>query len=170
MNNLEFFGLTDGCSRYADICQHKCCQQDSACEGDINPGNYLLIYPREMDDRGDRICSHIKIVSGNFNGGSLGFCDAKKIDQSKCDIHQNYKTLDCRSYPFAPAFINEKLVLIVDKRCPIVQEKELNRKNLDELYKKALLAWEQVIFKNEKAEKWIKSLNLSTYELYECKK
>ena len=169
MSSINFSGITDSCGCYADECKYKCCQQDPGVEGEINPGNYLLIYPEELIGETAAMCGHIKIVKDNFNGGSLGFCDAEKIDQSKCNLNTNYKTLDCRSYPFAPAFLAEKLVLIADNRCPVVREKELNRKELDQLYDATLTAWQEVSFKNDKVIKWIKSLHLPSYELYEIK-
>lgn len=167
MNNQTSFGLIDGCGYYSKICRYKCCQQDLDCAGEINPGNYLLIYPGELADQSIPMCDHIKVISEDFNGGSLGFCDASKIDQSKCSEYKNYKTLDCRSYPFAPAYINKELVLIADERCPIIQEKELNRDKLNKLYDETLLAWQQVILENEAVIKWILLLNLPSYKLYE---
>ena len=158
------------CGQYANACNYKCCQQDSGGESELSPGNYLLIYPEELADKSESICKHIKLVSDNFYGGSLGFCDAKIIDQSGCCTSKNFKPLDCRSYPFVPAFINQELVLIADKRCPIVQERELNKKKLDELYQGVISAWRRAVLKNEKVAGWIKSLDLPTYELYESEK
>ena len=73
MNNQTSFGLIDGCGYYSKICRYKCCQQDLDCAGEINPGNYLLIYPGELADQSIPMCDHIKVISEDFNGGSLGF-------------------------------------------------------------------------------------------------
>lgn len=167
VSDSSFSGKLDLCKRYSEICEFKCCDQDGKSNAIQCPANCLLIYPGELDSVDVKFCKHIDVLCADYNFGKLGCCNGDYSFKSKCDIKNNYKTLDCRSYPFAPAVVNSKLVLLADSRCPIILEKNLNKEYLNALYAAVIAEWKYVIESNKKIIYWIKMLDLPTYSLYE---
>jgi hypothetical protein len=160
---LENSGTISACSSCSNICHYHCCKQQLPRDGENpDPSNSLLLYPGEWETQSKERKQHIRIMA-NHVGGKLGYCDAEKIDQSQCAPLRNFKPLDCKSYPFFPAFVNNELVLLKDRRCPLTPE---NEDHLDEHYLIVLKTWKRLITENPQIAIWIMSLSLPDYDVY----
>lgn len=149
----------NNCQNCKNICHFRCCDQSLEKNESISPENSILLFPGEYESVSDKINKdHIEIRK-NFFGGFLGFCNPNVLNQKVCSLNNNFKPLDCSSYPFFPAIVNENLELTADvKRCPIC---------LDELvshYFKIKKLWEN-LSKDKKIREWIKNIKLDGYEL-----
>lgn len=149
--------ITD-CVSLGHICSFDCCNQDSPDEP-TRPESSILLYPGEIEAVAADRRSHIVITLDGFNGGKLGYCNPTILNQSECDPERNFKPLDCQSYPFAPAFKDGSLILVVDrKRCPLGLEA------LRAHYGSILEKWREVVRKNSNVRQWIEALDLNGYE------
>lgn len=149
--------ITD-CTLLKHICGFDCCHQDSSDEP-IRPESSLLLYPGELESVVAEKRRHIIVTLDDFNGGKLGYCNPIILNQSACDPKNNLKPLDCQSYPFAPAFRNGNLILLVDrKRCP------LGLGALREHHGSILKKWEEIIQKKSDVRRWVEALDLNGYE------
>ncbi len=158
---VEFTGKISACLKHSSICHFDCCCQNNPSLGELPiPASSLLLAPEELD--GKMRIGHILITRDNYFGGSLGFCDATKIDQSKCDSSLNYKSLDCRSYPFFPRLVNNKLVLYKDSHCPLG---EVDSSELQKIYPRVFSLWMETL-KNPNIRQWINQVKLPSYRLY----
>ena len=154
-------GKIEACIACSSQCGFGCCHQAKPGEPDFGPESSLLLYPGELDDVDPELRAHILIIQAAYNGGQLGYCDREHFDQASCDPSQNYKPLDCQSYPFAPAFIGGDLVLVVDDhRCP------LPGRILDAHYRSTLAKWQTVLDTNKSVRTWVEALNLKGYSPY----
>lgn len=94
-------------------CAYRCC--------DFQQGNYIATYPGELEraQAGGASIKHLKVLSKDEHGGERVKCTAR--DTETCD--GGYKPLDCASYPFFPASLDDKgrvTALIKGKKCPLV--------------------------------------------------
>lgn len=157
----EFTGKISACLRYSSICHFDCCRQNNPSLSELPiPASSLLLVPGELN--GKIGIDHILITRDNYFGGSLGFCDSTKIDQSKCDSSLNYKPLDCRSYPFFPRLIDNQLVLYKDSRCPLGKVDSLE---LHKIYPGVFSLWAETL-ENPNIRRWVNQVELPNYRLY----
>jgi hypothetical protein len=146
------------CSVYSKKCHYRCCNQAKPEDIDFSPKNSLLLYPGELKIA----CSQEKsnqhiVISGNYKRGNLAYCNFKSFNQSQCTIENNFKPLDCLSYPFFPFIINDCLELSIDvERCPLSN----NFKILFLHYRYIKQEWEKVIFSIPEVKRWIKQIGL----------
>ncbi len=155
-------GKIEGCTECSRECHYGCCHQLKAHDPSFGPQNSIMLYPGEWESvRGDTR-RHLLITLDDYNGGKLAYCDRENFDQSACNPTNNFKPLDCESYPFAPAFEGNELCLHVDRqKCPL---------SVDQLrahYVTILAKWREVIGTNPAVEKWVRSLDLADYVRYE---
>lgn len=151
--------ITD-CVSLKHVCGFDCCNQDSSDEP-IRPESSILLYPGELESVVAEKRKHIIITLNDFNHGKLGYCDPIILNQSACDPEKNFKPLDCQSYPFAPAFRNGDLILLVDrKRCPLGLEA------LRAHHESILEKWREVVQKSFNVKQWIEALDLNGYEKF----
>ena len=154
-------GKIDACISCSSQCGFGCCHQAKPGEADFGPESSLLLYPGELDEVDPELRAHILITQEAYNGGQLGYCDREHFDQASCDPSRNYKPLDCQSYPFAPAYVDGELVLLVDDvRCP------LPKRILDAHYRGTLAKWQAVIDRNPTVRTWVENLHLKGYSPY----
>jgi hypothetical protein len=155
------------CNKYSKICHYKCCSQDlPSKKKKIEPHNCFLIYPNEIAETDNKYKRHIKILKNNFQGGKLGYCNPEVINQADCNEINNFKSIDCKSYPFFPVFINNTLGLLIDSRCPLFNISTADKKYLLIHYDLTIKLWKSAIKKNPKIKKWIMSIKLPTYQVY----
>lgn len=153
-------GQIADCINLGHICGFDCCNQD-APGGVARPESSLLLYPGELEAVVADRRRHIVVTLDDFNGGKLGYCNPAVLSQSACSPEVNFKSLDCQSYPFAPAFSDGELILLVDKRrCP------LSLASLMAHHRSILDKWGMVVQKNPEARRWIEMLNLQGYEKF----
>lgn len=156
LNNIG--GQIAECTALSHICSFNCCNQDSPNEP-TKPESSILLYPGEIESVAAERKRHIIITLNDFHGGKLGYCDPTILNQSECNPEKNFKPLDCRSYPFAPAFRNGALILLVDRRrCP------LGLKALRAHHGLILEKWKEIIQKKSDVRQWIEALDLNGYE------
>jgi len=149
------------CAKYAHICKYKCCDQSREKGERIKHNNAILLYPGEYE-AAKKYRKHILVLK-EFNRGKLRYCDRANFDQSKCSDRANFKPLDCKSYPFFPAIIEGKLILLKDSGCPISVTSEDLRRHHNE----ALSLWKSLVEKRPDITEWIKSLRLDGYVRYD---
>lgn len=120
------------------------------------------MYPGEWDQEPNERKEHIIISDDNDHGGKLGYCDKENFDQSQCNPLQNFKPLDCHSYPFFPVIVDGQLKLSIDsKRCPLSKDIE----KLRDHYRFILSEWLKAIENDESVKTWIESISLDGYEV-----
>jgi len=78
------------------LCPHQGCGF-TCCE--FNQGNYIVLYPGELEATDAASLEHLEIIDDDYYGGARAICHAK--DTGTCDC--GYKPLDCATYPFFPA-------------------------------------------------------------------
>ncbi|MFH1284104.1 MAG: hypothetical protein ABIH78_00755 [Candidatus Peregrinibacteria bacterium] len=155
---INIGGQISDCAPLSHICSFDCCNQDSPSEPP-RPESSILLYPGEIEAITTERKRHITITLDDFNGGKLGYCNPAILNQATCNPENNFKPLDCQSYPFAPAFGGGSLILLVDrKRCP------LGLGALRTHYESILEKWREAIQKNSYVRQWIESLDLNGYE------
>lgn len=134
-------GIIKACDKYLLICKYDCCKFTN---------NYILLYPGEYEKSKENK-NHIKIIDDNYFGGKKAICFhiCKKDD---------FKPLDCRSYPYFP-IINEngKLEIIKGKKCPLTENDLLDHK------KQFTNIWNKII-ENEEILEWLKKVELIGYK------
>lgn len=151
-------GQIEDCVNLGRICSFDCCNQD-APDDVARPESSLLLYPGELEAVVADRRKHIVVTLNDFNGGKLGYCDPIILDRFTCDLETNFKSLDCQSYPFAPAFSNGELILLVDRRrCP------LSLASLMSHHRSILDKWKMVAQGNPEVRRWIEMLSLRGYE------
>jgi len=154
-------GQIVGCTECSDICHYRCCDQSKAGDPDFSHENSILLYPGEWESVAEETRKHLLITMGNFNGGKLAYCDRDNFDQSKCHPLNNFKPLDCETYPFAPVIRDGKLNLIIDSsRCPLPVSQLENHA----IY--ILKRWQEAIDQNPDVTQWISALDLPHYIPY----
>lgn len=158
-------GKLTSCASKSLECCYRCCDQDGRpqAESDINIQNYILMYPGEYEENDTR-CHHLESIC-NFAGGVLARCRGEDFDQSSCNPEQNYKPLDCRSYPFFPCYSHkEQLGLVVDKRCPLYIDEDPQMCRHSEV---VLNEWQKVVADRSEVGLWIARISLKGYVVYE---
>lgn len=157
----KFSGKVSYCLKHSAICNFDCCcHSNPKINESIIPQSSILLAPGEL--KGKQGTNHIFITMNNYFGGSLGFCDPEKIDQSQCDSSLNYKPLDCQSYPFFPRLIDGLLVLYKDSRCPLGEKNPIE---LQKMYSKVISLWSEII-KDPNVQIWVNQVELLSYRLY----
>lgn len=156
-------GKISKCSLFSKQCEYRCCDQDEPKRGEkINHENYIMLHPGEWESA---ILSkkHIEIVDDNFFGGKLGRCKKDCFDQSNCSSDNNFKSMDCKTYPFFPRIDKSgNVILVIDgSRCPLSK-----KDGLDEHYSMILFKWNKVISKEPQVRDWILSFDLKGYRPY----
>lgn len=131
-------------------CGFRCCE--------FNQGNYIVLYPGELEAAQKRSESvkHLEILELD-NGGYKAVCRAQ--DTSCCD--SGYKPLDCQSYPFFPS-INPLTQRIVagtkGKKCP------LSLAMITEHREWVLRSWDHLAQERPEIVAWLKKVKLVGYE------
>ncbi|MDD4352144.1 MAG: hypothetical protein PHU71_04145 [Candidatus Gracilibacteria bacterium] len=162
MENTENKGYILGCQNNSDICHYRCCDQSTTTSYDFCQENAILLYPGEWEKEVKERKKHILISDDDNHTGKLGYCDKENFDQSQCNPLQNFKPLDCHSYPFFPVIADGKLKLAIDsKRCPLSKDIQ----QLREHYRFILNEWMRVVGNNEKVKTWIGNISLDGYEI-----
>ena len=106
----------EACSNMSSICEFKCCNQTH------NTHSYFVImYPGEYESS-QLPKEHIEILDERY-GALIGRCLYSIYERKNCNGNNNFKPLDCCSYPFFPSIKNDQLILKVDfVRCPLSRE------------------------------------------------
>jgi hypothetical protein len=73
-----------------DGCGFKCCHFDQ--------GNYIVLYPGELDAVPPEATRHLEIIDPDYCGGQKAVCTLSGHQ----DCGGGYKPLDCRTYPYFP--------------------------------------------------------------------
>lgn len=156
-------GQIVGCKECSSICHYRCCDQARSADApDFGPENAVLLYPGEWEAVSEEMRRHFIITMDNFNRGKLAYCDRENFDQSQCHPLRNFKSLDCESYPFAPAIRDGKLQLVIDSgRCPLPVQQ------LDKHAKYVLKRWQEAMDKNPAVAEWISALEMPHYVSYD---
>lgn len=151
-------GKIFSCVEASAICGYRCCDQDvPVVDEDVNPMDYILMYPGEFNPADPRQ-QHLTPV-GDYNGGVLARCEKECFDQSQCHPNQNYKPLDCMSYPQMPVPTDGKLSLVKDSRCPLTAG-DIPPSQSSAIVQK----WQEAILANRDVLGWLSSLSLEGYE------
>lgn len=149
----------NSCQKCKNICHFRCCDQSLEKNESISPENSILLFPGEYESVSEKINKNHIEIRANFFGGFLGFCNPNVLNQKACSLNNNFKPLDCSSYPFFPTIVNGNLELTADiKRCPICLDELVNH------YFKIKKLWEN-LSKDKKIREWIKNIKLNGYEL-----
>ncbi|MGX9725973.1 MAG: hypothetical protein ACTFAK_01250 [Candidatus Electronema sp. VV] len=154
-------GLISGCQKMSTTCQYRCCDQSKVTSDDFCQENSILMYPGEWEKQDSKKRDHILVSDDNFYGGKLGYCDKEHFDQSKCDPLKNFKSLDCRSYPFFPVFEEEILKLAIDERCPLPRDTEELRQH----YRFILNEWRKITEESEEIRRLINKISIDGYKI-----
>lgn len=143
---IQNFGIIKDCENHISQCKCKCCNFND---------NYIVLYPGEFEATKQKK-NHIKIIDDNYFGGKKAIC----IRTCKED---EFKPIDCRSYPFFPKINNQgKIEIIKGSKCPLKKEElAIHKKNFNEIW--------NLLIKNKDISDWIKKIELIGYELYEIK-
>jgi len=138
---IQDFGLIKDCEKHVSQCKCICCKFDD---------NYIVLYPGEFETTKLKK-GHIKIIDDNYFGGKKAIC------LRPCN-EDDFKPLDCKSYPYFPK-INEKgeLKIIKGSKCPLNEEELISHKKIfSEI-------WDYLI-KNKEIFEWLKKIELIGYE------
>jgi len=142
INNLiQNFGIIKNCDNHISQCKCKCCKFDN---------NYIILYPGEFENTKLKK-DHIKIIDENYFNGKKAICVRPcKIDE--------FKPLDCKSYPYFPKIngIGE-LKIIKGTKCPLTEEELV-------IHKKRFLEIWDFLLKNEEIYEWVNAVDLIGYK------
>lgn len=127
-------------------CAFKCCQ--------FQQGNYIVMYPGEVEEAQERNQSLNHLELTPYHGGYKAICRAK--DTSTCD--GGYKPLDCQSYPFFPTVKGTSLhINLKGEKCPLT----LLHLRTHQIWVKK--KWENLILRAPIVSEWIKKVVLVGY-------
>ena len=158
MNNK---GIIKGCEQLASICNYRCCDHNiDYLDQPAKPIDSILLYPGEWEGVSADRKKHLIIVNEDFHGGKLAYCNRHCFDQSKCDPENNFKPLDCFTYPLLPQFVDNQLQFAKDfLRCPLTARPE----RLVEHEQSIAPIWELLTQYNQRISTWMKALSLKGY-------
>jgi hypothetical protein len=129
------------CEKYIPLCKCKCCKFEN---------NYIVLYPGEIESTKLRK-EHIKIIDDNYFGGKKAIC-------LKPCREDEFKPLDCKSYPYFPMINKIGLMKILKaSKCPLKEYELVDHKI------KFLEIWDLFI-KNETINEWLKKIELIGYD------
>jgi len=140
--SIEKFGLIEACKKHAPQCHHMCCSFAD---------NYIVLYPHEYETAKSNK-SHLQIIDEDYFGGKKAIC------VRPCSKN-DFKPLDCRSYPFFPR-VNEQgeIEVLRGRKCPLKTEELVNHR------REFLKVWRALI-KDSMLLQWIKNIELVGYEV-----
>ena len=143
-NQIQNFGIIKNCDNHISKCKCKCCKFDK---------NYIVLYPGEIESTKQNK-THLKIIDDNYYNGKKAIC----LRPCKND---DFKPIDCRSYPFFPK-INERGVIniLISVKCPLKKEELVNHKN------KFFKIW-KLLTKDKEIYDWINKVKLIGYKSLE---
>ena len=126
------------------------------CCCDFSAGNYIVLYPGELNaavDRGETV-AHLA-VRPSSDGGHRAICHAG--DKGTCD--GGYKPLDCASYPLFPSIDarGDVTVDLTGQKCP------LRLRLLDAHSAWVRQAWVRLAQRSQAVADWIASVHLIGY-------
>jgi len=135
------FGKIDACKKEVLNCKYKCCTFSK---------NYIVLYPNELEDS-KKNKSHIKIIDDNYHGGKKAIC----LRQCRKD---DFKPLDCKSYPLFP-FFNEvnDIQFLFGSKFPLLSKDLIVHK----IY--CLREWKNLLT-DDRIYNWLKNIKLIGYE------
>ena len=142
--SISTFGIIKDCEIHILHCKRICCKFYD---------NYIVLYPGEFEKTKQKK-DHIKIIDDNYFSGK------KAIFLKPCK-NDDFRPLDCRSYPYFPK-INDlgEIEIIKSSKCPLKKE-ELT------VHKKKFIEIWNLLIKNKDISDWIKEIELIDYELDE---
>lgn len=141
------FGIIKNCNKYFSKCNYKCCTFNK---------NYIVLYPGEFESS-DQPKNHIKIIDDNYFGGKKAVC----INVCKKD---EFKPIDCSSYPYFPKINNKgDISIIKGTKCPLKENELVNHR------KKFLDIW-NLLIKNKEIYEWLENIKLIGYKEIEGNK
>lgn len=140
--SIQNFGIIKTCNNYLSKCKYRCCSFSD---------NYIVLYPGEFE-KSKLNKNHIQIIDDDYHGGKKAIC------LRPCK-EEDFKPLDCRSYPYFPR-INEKdnIGILKGIKCPLEEEDLIEHK------KKFLEIWNDMI-KDRKIFEWLKKVELVGYKI-----
>jgi len=141
---IQNFGMMQTCNYYYVQCKYRCCSFND---------NYIVLYPGEFENsEGHK--KHIKIIDDNYFGGKKAIC------LTPCKKNE-FKPMDCKSYPYFPK-INAagKVEIIKGLKCPLKEEELVDHKE------KFLKIWNDLI-KDKVIFEWLKNVELVGYDVVE---
>lgn len=137
-------GIIKQCKNQCLRCHYKCCTFTT---------NFIVLYPGEYE-KAEKDKSHLKIVDENYHGGKKAVC-------TKLCTADNFKPLDCQSYPLFPLIDSaSKLRLIRGSKCPLTSSKLKKH----EIF--VIKTWNKLL-QNNKTLDWLKEVKLVGYQLYD---
>ncbi len=145
MSKNEYEGEIPYCPYQS--CNFRCCE--------FNQNNYIVMYPGEIEgaQANNESISHLKLTP--YNGGFKAICIANNT--ANCD--NGYKPLDCRSYPFFPSIIEDKIeVNLKGVKCPL----SYNMINKHANWVKCI--WEVLVKGDSRISIWLNKVSLVGYK------
>ena len=139
----ENSGKIYACREKSKTCGYKC--------GSFSD-NYIVMYPGEYEMT-ELKKDHLQIIENNYWGGKKVICTTRCFDE-------DYKPIDCQSYPYFPFVdMDNNIKIQIGTKCPLTKNELLNHKE------HFLKNWEFLL--SEQIIEWIKHINLIGYKTIE---